>query len=183
MPRTLPSGISANYTQAGSQPGYLIRYYLKSGAVLRLTSLDADFVLSGETYIASDVEVPDLSWDGTVAPGARVTHGDMDLSLWSLALARQFDDARVEIDIIYAAATNESIANVFKGRCGGPQRSVDQRSGATFSLALVAEATYQVAPRERVQYVIDPKWLIPAGTIFDVNGQRWILDRPTTANG
>lgn len=182
MPRTLPSGIAGAYTQGGAQPGYLLRIYLADGVtVLRLTTLDQDFLYGTETYLATDVFVPDISFDGTVTPDAQVVFGDMDLMLWTLAQQRYFDDARIEIDHIYAGAPNEAIP-FFRGRCGKLTRKTGGKDGETFAIDLDAEATAKYAPRERVQYIIDSKWLLPAGNIIIINGQKWVIDRPTTSN-
>jgi hypothetical protein len=178
MPRTLPSGINTNYTQPGSQPGYLVRIFL-AAVTLRFTTLDTDYTLAGDLYTSTDVQVPDISFDGTVTPGAQLQFGDMDIIFWTAAMQRLFNDARVEIDAIYSAAANQSVP-LFSGRCSGPSRSVSA-DGAVFSLPLDAEVNLKYAPRERVQDTIDQRWLLAAGDILTVNGQKWIIDRPNTS--
>jgi hypothetical protein len=78
-----------------------------------------------------------------------------------------------------SAAANQSVP-LFSGRCSGPSRSVSA-DGAVFSLPLDAEVNLKYAPRERVQDTIDQRWLLAAGDILTVNGQKWVIDRPNTS--
>lgn len=177
--RTPTSGIAGELTRPGSYPGYLVKIVAASGTIY-LTTLDVDFPFDGNDYVSADLDVTDLSFDGTVAKGGTVVFGDMTLGVWIATLYREFDDALIEVLGVYADAAGEA-EPMCEGRCGKPSRRVGQ-DGATMTLAFEAEATTRFAPRERVQYIIDPKWLIAAGTILDVNGQRWIIDRPKTAD-
>jgi len=178
MPRFLPVDIASEYTQPGSQPGFLIRIFLPN-VTLRFTTLDTDYTYAGDLYTSSDVDLPDFGFDGTVSPGAQLQFGDMDAIFWAAAMQRQFVDARCEIDQVYAHAPNQAV-HVFVGRCSGPKRSVGS-NGSVFSIPLEAESTNQYAPKQKVQDVIDLKWLVPAGGIIVINGQKWIIDRPNTS--
>lgn len=180
--RTLPPGIVSELATSGSQPGYLVEITTQSGIVVRLTTFDIDYVYSGETYTSADLTVPAVSWDGSVKPGAQLEFGDMDIIVWVAALYREFDDAIVRILLAYAGTSNAAF-ELFRGRCGKPSRTVDPKTGSeSATLQLDAESTVQFAPRERIQDKVDQVWLIPAGALLLVNDQRWIIDRPKTAN-
>lgn len=182
MPRTPTSGIVTELTRSGSYPGFAIEFTVASGAIGRVTTLDIDCTVEGNIFAAIDVQVTDIGSDGTVGRGATVRFGDQTIAYWVGTLYREFDDAAIRIWLVYADAPGESQL-CFTGRCGKPTRTSDPRTGDSVEIALDAEATTIFAPRQRVQDVIDQKWLVQAGSIFVLaSGQKWVIDRQSTSN-
>jgi hypothetical protein len=179
--RTVTSGIFAELTRSGAYPGHIIEITVANGSIIRVTTLDDDFTWDGQVYATADVSVPDIGFDGTVSRGGALEFGDQTIAVWIGNLYREFDEAPIRIWQVYAAAPGEA-EQVFSGRCGKLTRKVNAKGGESASIALDAEATALFAPRRRVQDFIDQKWLIAAGTVLIVNGQRWIIDRPTSIN-
>lgn len=178
MPRTdLTAGIEGQLDAPGAYPGHLVEITTVGGQVVRLTSIDAGFTWDGHGWLASDLQVLGLSWDGTLARNAKLIIGDADLSFWVLALALELVDARVRIWGVYADVLNEA-APLFFGKIGMPTRN-----GLTVEMDLDNSVDTITSPRERVQHVVNPVFLLPAGTIININGQRWIIARPTSAAG
>lgn len=180
MPRQFSSGIAGELTRSGSYPGWLLQITIASGVVLYMTTLDVDFDYNGNSYVSADIDITDLAFDGTVSRGAAVEFGDMTLAVWVATLYRNFDDATVAILYCYADIPGEA-TEVGTYRFGKPQRKVGG-DGESVAFALDAVATTLFAPRKRMQDVIDQFWMLPAGSVLMVNGQKWVIDRPKTAN-
>lgn len=182
MPRTPTAGILGELTRSGAYPGFAIEFTVASGGVGRVTTLDQDCDVEGDTFASADVQVTDIGADGTVGRSATVRFGDQTIGYWIGTLYREFDDAAIRIWLVYADAPGESQL-CFAGRCGKPTRSVDAKSGATLEIALDAEATTVFAPRQRIQDVVDQIWMVQAGSIIILaSGQKWVIDRSATSN-
>ena len=177
MSRSLTAGIAGQLTAQGAYPGYLIELTFTTGEVQRYTTLDVGFTYGGYTWNAADVQVSKLEWDGGIARPAALQFGDASLAMWSLVLNLVLPDAKVRIWQIYAAASGEA-EPVWSGRVGQISRS-----GLAVDIELNNGSAYVTAPRQRVQYVVNPAFLLPGGTILQVGNQRWTLDRPVTAQG
>ena len=170
MARSLPTGINTQTTAQGAFPGVLVEVSLTS-QTLRLCSLDTGYTFGGFFWQAADIEVAGLSWDGDVARAPKLTVGDVDLVFWSLALNLQLQDSRVRVWQCYAGATNEA-EPIYSGRI-----AECRRNGTAVDLALTNDSETQTAPRVRIQSIVAPVFLLPPGTVINVAGQRWILER------
>ena len=179
--RSLTSGIAGQLTQSGAFEGVLLEITLNTGQVLRFTSLDIDFTWNSFTWISRDIQLPQLSWDGTILKPGRLILADADLSFWVLAIGSgaPLADAGVRLYIIYAAASGEA-EPVWSGRIAQIARNGQQLA---VEITLTNLSDTQLSPRVRVQNVVNPQFLIPGGTVLNVGGQTWTLVRPTTAAG
>ena len=174
--RSLSSGINSQLTVSGAYAGWLVQITPQSGSVLRYTSLDTNFSYGGFTWQSLDIDPPQLGWDGTALRAGKLVIGDADLVFWALALQLSLTDAAIAIYAIYAAAPTEA-EPVFSGRIGQIVRN-----GLTVEMQISNQSDTRALPATRVQYVVNPAFLLPSGTVLNINGQRWILDRAVTAN-
>lgn len=179
MRTDITSGITTQLTTNGAYLGCLVEITPTSGAVLRYTSLDVAFSYNSQTYLPRDIDPPELDWNGGMARAARLTVGDADLSFWVLALNGVLSDALVRLWAVYAGAPTEAAA-IYTGRIG----SIDpDPSGMTVEFTLNSGSETVSAPRTRVQQIIDRVFLMDAGTILNIAGQRWVIDRPSAPAG
>lgn len=171
-------GIASVYTNQGAFFGWLLRITQRDSTVRRHTSLDANFTFGGQTYSALDMELPNLSWDGSVFRPATLVIGDYDNHpWWDLATSLALSDAKVELLAIYQQASAEAL-EIWSGRLGEVSRD-----GWRITFQLSNDSEVQSAPRLRVQQAVDETYLIAGGAIFYVNGQPWQIQRATTGAG
>lgn len=171
--RSLTSGINSQLTVSGALFGWLLELTLTNGQVFRYTSIDTGFTWNGFTWQPLDMSVPEIEWDGGAVRSGRIVIGDANLVLWAFALNLMLARAGIRLYAIYHAAPNEA-EPVYSGRVGPVTRGND----LTVVMGFSNESETVSAPRNRVQYVINPKFLLAAGTVLHVGGQRWILERP-----
>lgn len=174
--RSVTSGILGQLTAQGSFPGWLVEITLTDSTVLRFTSLDLGFTFGGFTWASFDIELPDISWDGSSLKAAKIVFGDSQLSIWAYVLNLLLADVPIRIWAIFSAASGEA-EPVWSGRSGRCSRV-----GITVEVELTNNSDIVTSPRTRVQQVVNPAFLIPGGTVMLIGGQRWIIDRPTSAS-
>lgn len=171
MARDVPSGIASALTAQGSRPGYIVEIALtNSGPLLRRSSI-GDFPFGGETYTGADIVIEGLEWDGTAERNVRVTFGDTALAYWGYAKAKQFADAPIWIWKVYASAPNEA-EPLFYGRCGRASRN-----GLVTSVECHNDSTLIKSPRTMLQYVVDPVFLLPSGSVITIGNEQVTLER------
>lgn len=168
--RTPAAGIASALTAIGSQPGYLVQITLPSGTFY-LTDLDADFTFNGLNWVSSDLHVQGINWIAGTPQRGKLTLGDADLVWWTFALELLLQDSPISIWQAYASATNQA-EPLWTGRIG-----LVTRGQATVECDLVLDTTTGNIPRRRVQNVIAQQYLLPAGKIIMVGGQKWELQR------
>lgn len=175
--RSLTAGIAGQLTAAGAFEGVLLELTLSTGQVLRYTSLDVDVPWNGFTWLSRDIQMPQLSWDGTIMKPGQVVMGDYDLSFWVLAVGagNPLANAGVRVYLIYASATGEA-EPVWSGRVA----QVARDGGALAVTLTLTNPGDLLVPTQRVQYVIPPIFLLPAGTVLSLGGQTWTVDRPVS---
>lgn len=177
--RSLTSGISGQLTTSGAFAGWLVEFALTNGQYVRLTSIDTGFTYNGLIFAAVDMELPSLQWDGTILRPGKLVIGDADVAFWALAIELLVADATVTMWQVYNAAAGEA-EPVWYGRAGQVTRNAD-RLACEIQLTNLSDT--QSAPRKRVQEVVSPTFLVPAGTVFNVSGQQWTIERPRNAAG
>ena len=169
--RTVTSGITTALTAQGSFLGWLAEITTSAGTVFRLCSMDVDFPFGGFTFRASDLSVSGMAWDGGVARPASLTLGDADLTWGALVLNLALADAGLRLWQAYASATTEA-QPLWSGRIGQCKRV-----GLSVQATLSNGTDTTFAPRTRVQQLVNPAFLLPAGTGLSVNGTRWVIER------
>lgn len=169
--RTLTGGIASQVPAQGSFIGYLCEITTASGAVLRLTSLNTGFSYNGFTWNSTDITLGPMSWDGGMGRLSGITFGDADLTFWALVITYALVDAPVRLYQVYAGAPNEVVA-LWSGRVGKCTKS-----GLTVQVELNNGSDTAASPRTRVQQIVNPVFLLPAGSILNIAGARWILER------
>lgn len=167
--RSPSAGITAALTAQGERPGYLLQITL-GGTVLYLTNLDG-FSYNSITWTHADFAVEGLSWDGHAGRNVRLVFGDQDLVWWAFVLLLQFADAPVLIWQVYDSATNEA-EPVYSGRCGKPVRN-----GLMTVIECANEALLKKSPRTLLQYLVDPVYLLPSGTVISIGSTQFELTR------
>lgn len=162
MARSITSGIAGQLPAQGSFPGWLLEITLATGTVIRRTSLDTVFIYGGTQWVPVDMEMPSISWDGSVLKVGTIILGDADLALWSLARNLELSDALVRIWQIYRDATAEA-APVYSGRIN----DIRKRELA-IELALSNSSDTLTSPRTRVQQIVNQAYLLPSGTVINL---------------
>jgi hypothetical protein len=175
MSRELTAGITTALTTQGSYFGWLLMITLNTGQALRYTSLDAGFDYGGYTWQSVDMDMPDLSWDGTIMKPGVLVLGDADRQFWAMVNNLSIADARVALFAIYAAASGEA-EPVWAGRVG--KCSIKD---LTLQVELTNGSDLISVPRRRIQYVINAAFLLPGGTSIDMSNQHYIITRPVTS--
>lgn len=176
--RSLTAGILGQLTVSGALYGWLIQI-VAGTTTLRFTSIDGGFGWNSQIWAEIDMELPQLSWDGSVLKPGKLVLGDADLSIWTLALLGQITDAAVSMWAIYNAAPTEA-EPVWQGYAG---QCVRDGTKLTVEITLSNLSDVLTAPRYRVQQFVSPTFMIPAGTVLNVSGQPWVIDRPGSSAG
>lgn len=175
--RDTSSSIDSALTALASQPGILVQIDMPLHT-FRLTSLDANFSYDSQTWESADVAIDSVAWRASGSSSARMTLGDPDGAYWRLALGGvgetpQMQDARVLVWNVYAEVPDEAVP-MWSGRVGAVRRD-----GVTLTCELFVTSSLTSSPRRRVQQVINPIYLIPAGKVITIGGQKWKLERKT----
>lgn len=186
--RLVPTDIVTEALRSGAYAGHLVRIITVSDHVLRVCTFDEDFQYTDptlsyglETFAACDLSVPDIGFDGTIARGSQLEWGDQTLAVWIGSLYREFDEAQVTIYLAFLDVPLQAF-QLWSGRAGKTVRKVSDKAGASATMTLDAEGGTLYAPRQRIQDVVEQKWLLAAGTVLIVNGQPWRIERPKSIN-
>lgn len=175
MPRTLDTTLQNELPAQGAFPGWLLQVTLSNGTTLRRCSFDFDFTFNGYTWLQGDIETPSLSYDGGVLMSARIVLGDADNEWWSFAVNQLLTDAGISLYQAYANVPNVAVALLSDARVGQIARNPSNLS-VELTVSNMSDVTQ--SPRRRVQYVIDPAFLIPPGTSIRVSGGTiWTIGR------
>lgn len=175
MRSSISSGIAAKLTAAGAQPGYLVEIETAAGTFLRYTSLDQGHTFADFEWLYRQLKVSNLKWDGSVMQSATIELEDADRGLWALALTYQLSRARIRLWQAYGGVPDEA-EPLMAGRAGRIARN-----GLMVEITASNGLDVQTSPRERVQDVVNPIFLLPDGKVQFTGGQRWVLRRPNSA--
>jgi hypothetical protein len=180
--RALPGGILGQLTVNGAYPGYLVSFLGANGQAGFWTTLDTDFPWGGSTWVAGDLDVPSLIWDGTSVRPAKLVLGDYNGAWWIAARNGYFREAHVNIYQVYAAAANQA-EFIWSGRVGDIARVNAVSGSPAVLLELTDGSAIDSAPRQRIQEIIADQYLVRAGTVFMIGGQQITINRPTSGAG
>lgn len=153
------------------QDGVLVQIDMTGGGTVRLCSLDTDFSFGGFTWLSADVVVSGITWTPGGQQAGTMVLGDSDLVFWSYALNLVLQDAPVRIWSCDAYAPGEA-EPIWAGRVGAVTRG-DQEVTCT----LVVSADVTQVPKRRAQMLVPSYLLMPAGSVIQIGGQQYILER------
>jgi hypothetical protein len=168
--RSPTSGITSAITAQGSFQGWLMAITV-GPSVVRVCTMDVDFPFGGNTFNANGFTVSGMKWDGGISLPTSVTVPDASLAYWALVLNLQLIDAPVQLWQAYVDAPTEA-QPLWLGRVGKCTRA-----GLTVQIELVNDSATAQSPRLRTQQLVNPLFMLAAGTTLKFGGQRWILDR------
>ena len=175
--KTLTTALLAELALSVTRPGYLVE--LGYSTTLRLSTMGS-ISWGGYTWGGYDVAVSRISRDGTGAGAANLSVGNTDGTLGAIVLGQGAADIPCSIWAVYAGATaSGDVVQVFSGVTDGAEITAQR---VTFALAAQGNATLY-APRVFVNQINGFNWVKPAGTVFSIGIEKFVMPVKETSYG
>jgi len=174
MSRSPTSGIAGVLSNTVVQSGYLVQVTVNTTPIqtnVYMSSFDTDFIFNSQTWSATDIVVNGVNWQTGGVQSGTVEIEDNALVWWGYAVNLLLQDMPVSIWAAYVDAPTEA-EPLWTGRIGKAAQGKQ-----SIILSVVPDNQVRLVPFKRVQSIIPSQYLMPAGTIINIAGQQWVLQR------
>ena len=171
MSRTITSGFRAQATGRHVKPVYLAQFFFDS-ETLRFWNGSGDFIYDGDTYTGAGhlLKFDEINETQKIeARGMNFSLSGIPSSLLAIALAEEYQDRNVTLDLAFLDADDVVIADPYRFFSGKADvmSITDGAETATISLTAESDIIALLRINERRRTPEDQKLTYPSDTFFD----------------
>ena len=172
--QSLSSALNTAYGYAVQKPAWFIEVVLQGSTQWRSTY--ATVTWDSKSWTVDDIDLRDIRVGALEVSGSLV-FGNGDNYWGGIALGEGFQDKRIRIWGYDGSMTSPAVGDPFLlcDAVGG--RGSVSPTGGRVTVDLRDACAYKYGPRARINYAYGFRQLIPAGKIFYINGQKYVIER------